>query len=412
MVGLIFVRLRMSAVLALALLLAPAAYAAAPADPNDEIFRRDGRRFALDLYARLATEPGNLFFSPWSIRTALGMVYAGARSHTEQQMALALHDSLGQSRLHIAAFRLDRALRAAGDVRTLGVELLTANAVWVPHDIHLEPAFTDTVTARYAAPSHQIDFGSRDGARSIINAWVEEQTRARIRDLIPTGALDHSTRLVLCDAIYFRGAWRDSFRYGATETGPFHLRRHYAVNVPFMHASQVSRHAENLSLQVLELPYSGDSLALLIILPRDADGIGALEQELDPDSLADWESRMERVSARLTLPRFTIEGEIELAEALAAMGMGDAFTVGADFSGISHERPLFISAIYHKAFVAVDEYGTEATAATALVHTRGGNGAVVPQRQVTFTADHPFLFLIRHRPSGAILFMGRLVDPR
>ena len=399
--------------LALALALAQPSCTVAPPNPNThdvQVLARDGRRFAVDLYTRLAPSPGNLFFSPWSIRTALGMVYAGARAHTEQQMAVALHDSLGEVRLHLAASQLEKELRAVGGKNAPRAELVTAHAVWVARGMALERDFTHTLSVDYAAKPREIDVTNGGEASAVINAWVEKQTRARIRDLIPRNALGLATRLVLCDAIYFRGAWRDSFFYKRTIDLSFRLSDGSSVTVPFMHRRHILRYAENQSLQVLELPYRGDKLAMLVILPRDADGLGAVERQLDPESLATWDSRMEGVEVLVTLPKFRIEGEFSLAGPLAAMGMGDAFTEKADFSGIARERPLFISEVYHKAFVTVDEQGTEAAAATGGAVTLGN--VPLSELPVMFTADHPFLFLIRDRPSGAILFMGRLADPR
>jgi len=405
-------RLRRSVVIALVLALAQPSCTVAPPNPNThdvQALARDGRRFAVDIYTRLANSSGNLFFSPWSIRTALGMAYAGARTHTAQQMAEALHDSLGEVRLHPAASQLEKELRAVGGKNAPRAELVTAHAVWVARGMRLERDFTHTLSVDYATKPREIDFRDGREASEVINAWVEKQTRARIRDLIPPNALGLATRIVLCDAIYFRGAWRDSFFYQRTIDRSFRLPDGSSATVPFMHARHTLRYAQNESLQVLELPYRCDKLAMLVILPRDADGLGAVERQLDPESLATWDSRMEGVEALVTLPKFRIEREFSLVGPLAAMGMGDAFTERADFSGIARERPLFISGVYHKAFVAVDEKGTEAAAATA-IPTLG----TVPLSElpVMFTADHPFLFLIRDRPSGAILFMGRLADPR
>jgi serpin B len=396
--------------LALALTLAHGSCAPTPANPDAQLLARDGRRFAVDLYAQLAPSPGNVFFSPWSVRTALGMVYAGARDRTEQQMAAALHDSLGEARFHPAASWLDRELQRAGGTRTPHAELLTAHAIWVARGMRLERDFTKMLTTEYAARPRQIDFANGTAAAAAINDWVEKQTHARIHELIPSGALSRATRLVLCDAIYFRGAWRDSFFNRETLQRSFNLLDGRSVPLWFMHTHQVFRYAENESLQMLELPYRGGKQVMFVILPRAVDGLASLERQLDPESLAVWDSRMAEVKVMVALPKFRIEGEFRLAVPLAAMGMHDAFTNEADFSGIAREGPIFLSEVYHKAFVAVDDQGTEAAAATAVPPTL----CSVPWSElpVSFTADHPFLFLIRDRPSGAILFMGRLADPR
>ncbi len=362
------------------------------------------------------------------------MTYAGARSHTEQQMARALRDDLGQSRVHLAASQLDTDVRDAATssaqrednaswvarfkrfVRTFArtgtsppeVELSTAHSVWVGRHVRLLPAFSDTLRARYAAQPRLIDFAQGDKARSTINGWVSEHTHGRIRDLVPPGALSPQTRLVLCDAIYFRGAWEDSFHCDQTANGPFHLDSRSSITVPLMRShGMFLRYAENRSLQVLELPYRRKNFAMLLILPRALDGLAAIERQLEPESLAAWDSRMEEVLvSQLVVPRFKIESQFRLADPLCAMGMRDAFTENADFSGMTPDRPLFVSDVYHKAYVAVDEHGTEAAAATAVPMLGGA------PMSATFTADHPFLFLIRHQASGSILFMGRLADPR
>ena len=387
------------------------AYAAALGDPDVQVLERDAHRFAVGLYSQLAPARGNLFFSPWSVRTALGMVYAGARGRTQQQMTAALHDSLGPSGIHIATSQLDSLLRETGaGASPADLELRIARAAWVARSLRLDTGFTDTLRLRYAAPPSQIDFARGDEARAVINAWVKDQTHTRSRDLIPKGALDSMTRLVVCDAIYFWGAWQDSFPSRETADAPFQLTSHDTVSVPFMHYTHIRRYMENHDLQMLEVPYRGGDHTMLVILPKAVDGLAAMERQLDPDSLGGWTARLEDAIVELALPKFRAESGLKLARELGAMGMPEAFGEGADFSGIAPERPLFILDVYHKAFVAVDERGTEASAASAVVATKGGVAA--PPRTMKFTADHPFLFLIRHRPSGTILFMGRVADPR
>jgi serpin B len=377
-------------------------------DPDAQLLVGD-RAFAADLYRRLAAAPDNLFFSPWSIRTAIGMVYAGARGPTERQIAAALHDRLGQSRFHLAAFRLERALREAASVPPSDAVLLIANAVWAARDVDLVPTFTDTLEVRYAAPVAKVEFTKGDQARASINAWVEQKTRGRLRDLIPSNSFDRLTRLVVCDAIYFRSSWQHVFPTNATAPRSFHRSDRSEVRVPFMHTEQALRYGENPDLQVVEIPYRGEEFAMLLFLPRDMNGLSAVEREVDADWLAGWDSRMKGAHVRLAMPKFRIEGEFRLSDPLSAMGMGDAFKEGADFSGIAHE-PLFISEAFHKAVVTVDEHGTEAAAATAeIVQSLGLS--IVPPQPVIFIADHPFLFLIRDRESGTVLFMGRLVNP-
>ena len=401
-------RALLSVILLLACNAALPSFAAMTTGHDTQLVMSD-RAFAADLYKRLAAAPDNLFFSPWSIRTAIGMVYAGARGPTERQMAAALHDRLGQSRFHVAASRLERELRDAAGAPPSDAELLTANAVWAARDVDLLPAFTDTLEARYAAPVTKVEFTKGDQARASINAWVEEKTRRRIRDLIPPNSFDRLTRLVVCDAIYFRSSWQHIFLAEATAPSSFHRSDRSEVRVPFMHTEQALRYAEDPDLQVVELPYRGEGFGMLLFLPRDIGGLSMVERKVDADWLAGWDSRMKSAQVRLAVPKFRIEGAFRLSDPLSAMGMRDAFREGADFSGIAHE-PLFISEAYHKAVVIVDERGTEAAAATAVHERMLGISSPTPRPEI-FTADHPFLFLIRDRKSGTILFMGRLVNP-
>ncbi len=378
------------------------------ADPSVRALARDARRFAVDLYARLAEAPGNLFFSPWSIRLALGMAYAGARGRTELQMAAALRDSVGSSHFHIATSLLDslaRTMPTATAPEDLAME--HAEAAWVADDLRLKPGYADTLRVRYGAPAHLVDFGQGDRTRAAINGWAGEGTHGRVRDLIPPGTLDRLTRLLLCDAIYFRGSWQDSFPTSRTWNERFRSSERGTVPAPFMHSTHSYRYLENRDLQMLELPYKGGNIAMVIILPRIVSGITSLERRLNPESLAVWIAGMRETHVEVSLPKFRTEGSFRLAGPLRSMGMHDAFGTRADFSGIASERPLFISDVFHRAFVAVTERGTQAAAASAAEITMG----IIAEPPVKFLADHPFLFLIRDRASGAILFMGRLADP-
>lgn len=370
--------------------------------------------FALDLYQQLRRGEGNLFFSAYSISVALAMTYTGARGTTAEEMARVLHFDLFKgaggpaSRLHPAFGELISRINALG--QSGECRLSVANALWGQKGAGFLPGFLNLLRTHYGAGLREVDFVSAaEAARKAINAWVEGETQGRIQDLIPPGVLDALTRLVLVNAIYFKGTWASPFSREATREGPFTLPDGHKVTVPMMNRTGRYRYAESETLQVLELPYAGDDLSMVILLPRRADGLSDLEQELTPENLRGWLRRLRPRRVQVFLPRFTLTSGFRLDEALRTLGMTEAFTSGrADFSGMNGLRDLYISAVLHKAFVEVNEEGTEAAAATAVVVAR----TAVPSRPVVFRADHPFIFLIRERRSGSILFLGRLLDPK
>ncbi len=365
-------------------------------------------QFATDLYARLREEPGNLFLSPYSISTALAMTYAGARGRTAEQMAETLHFTAPNEDLHRAMGALIDVLNKAGEEGPY--ELAVANALWAQSGYEFRDEYTDLVTESYRAGLKNVDFQqAAEQAAQAINAWVAEQTNNRIQDLIQEGAIDPLTRLVLTNAIYFKGDWAHQFDEDATEDKPFTLADGEKVDVPMMYQKEDFRYAENDDCQIIELPYEGDDLSMLVLLPREVGDLPALEAKLSPESLENWTRGMRSREVQLYLPRFTMTSEFSLSGTLAAMGMSDAFAPRqADFSGMDGTRELFIQSVVHKAFVDVNEEGTEAAAATGVVV---GITSVGPP-PVTFRADHPFLFLIRDNETDSILFIGRVANPK
>ena len=366
--------------------------------------------FALDLYGELRGKPGNLFVSPYSISTALAMTYAGARGNTEAQMAKVLHFALGQDALHGQFRTLEATLNPASKKR--GYELSVANALWGDQGYKFLDAFLAVVKDNYGGNLRRLDFrGATEAARQRINAWVEEKTNGKIKDLIPRGILDANTRLVLTNAIYFKGDWQRAFKKSRTRDLPFTRGDGSKVAAPMMSQTAHFGYAETPQFQALAMPYVGRDVSMVVFLPRKHDGLPALERSLSPESLAKWlrPTRWPR-EVRVLLPRFTMASEFRrLARVLQAMGMTDAFRgATADLSGMNGRKyDLFIAAVIHKAFVDVNEKGTEAAAATAVVAKDNAIQAPPP----VFRADHPFLFLIRHNPTGSILFMGRVADP-
>ncbi|MBE9513277.1 MAG: serpin family protein [Chloroflexi bacterium] len=369
--------------------------------------------FALDLYQQLRAGDGNLFYSPYSISLALAMTYAGASGETEEQMANALHFNLPKDRLHPAFNSLDIELAKRGEgVKGKdgeGFRLNIVNAIWGQKDYKFLASFLDTLAENYGAGLRILDFAKApEESRININDWVSEQTEGKIEDLIPQGLIDQLTRLVLTNAIYFNAAWAFPFNEDATSDGTFHLLNGDEVIVPMMRQTESLGYAEGDNYQAIELPYDGRELSMLILLPR-AGQFEAFEGSLDAQRLDEIIGSMEYREVALTIPKFEFESDFMLGETLAAMGMPDAFLWGvADFSGMTGNRDLFIGDVIHKAFVSVDEAGTEAAAATAVIMPT----AMPPgEEPVEVTVDHPFLFLIHDIQTGAILFVGCVVNP-
>ena len=389
----------------------PRVVAAAPVDDIAALV--DGNTaFAFDLYVKLVEGNGdNVFYSPYSISQALAMTYAGARGTTEQQMAETLHFALEQAALHPAFNDLDQTLVQRGGGAQgkdgEGFRLNVVNALWGQQGYEFLPAYLDVVAENYGAGLRLLDFAQHtEAARQTINAWVAEQTEDRIQDLLPQGSLDPLTRLVLTNAIYFNAAWAEPFEEGQTAGASFYLLDGSQVNAPMMHQATQYGYAEGAGYQAVELPYDGHQLAMVILKP-DADSFAAFEQGLNGTQVKAILEQMRYQQVALAMPRFEMESEFSLAETLSALGMPDAFSGEADFSGMDGTRNLVISDVIHKAFVSVDEAGTEAAAATAVVMKLTS----MPGEAVEVTLDHPFLFFIRDLETGAILFVGRVMNP-
>ena len=370
-------------------------------------------QFALDLYDRLRQGDGNLFFSPYSVSTALAMTYAGTHGQTAQEMARTLHFALEPQRLHPSFAELLRSTR--GDKRQHGYELNVANALWCQHQYPLLPDFLDTTRKHYGSGVGQADFiNSGEQARRDINSWVANQTGNRIKDLLRPGDLSADTRLVLTNAIYFKGDWDAPFERESTKNDDFYLTPQRKVHVPLMWQHDHFGYLDGGSFQVLALPYRGRLLSMLILLPKKVDGLGELEKSLREDTLAKWLANMHTQDAEVYLPRFKMTQRYSLQDVLARMGMPSLFDPAArDLSGINNtsDRP-YLTKVIHQAFVEVNETGTEAAAATASLVLAGAAPSFGPPPQpVIFRADHPFLYLIRDNRSGSILFMGRVTNP-
>ncbi len=371
--------------------------------------------FAVDVYKKLAKlqKAGNVFFSPTSIETALAMSYAGARGSTAGQIAAVLHLPSDNQNIHedFGSFldRLNATKTAEG--KSLGYQLSVANALWGQEGYGFLPDFVRLLETNYGAGLSELDFkGDSEGARKTINSWVEQKTHDKIKDLIEEGVLTPATRMVLTNAIYFKGDWEAKFEKDATREELFHLSARQQKKVPLMHRTGRYGYMDHENFQVLKLPYVGEKLSMVILLPRKLDGLPALEKELTPERLSKWYSGLGEQKVVVSMPKFKATAQFELKNTLASLGMRDAFDANrANFSGMTGNQDLCISNVIHKAFVEVNEEGTEAAAATGVVVELT---AAIPSSPLpVFRADHPFLFLIREETSGAILFMGRLMDP-
>ena len=363
--------------------------------------------FAVDLYGHLKHIDGNLFFSPFSISAALAMTYAGAGQRTASQMAAALRFNQEPDQLHFSMGELISRLNAVQ--KASAVELSVANAIWAQKGYQFLDTFFRVIQQSYQADLNQVDFTTAaDTARQAINRWVEEQTHQKIKDLIPPGVLNALTRLVLVNAIYFKGFWDSQFQPEDTQEMAFWLSSEANVKVAMMYQEQPYGYWENDWLQVLEMPYKDEALSLIVLLPREKTGISMLEQKLTSDNLVGWQDQMRKQKVKLFFPKFKIEAQFNLGHTLSTMGMPDAFDPNrADFSAMIGKKELYISAVIHKAFVEVNEEGTEAAAATGVVV----GSTSIPPPSPTFKADHPFVFFIRENASRSILFLGRVLDP-
>jgi serpin B len=389
-----------------------------PASDQDEL-SAGNRAFSADLYQKLRSQDGNLFFSPYSISLALAMTYGGAQGETARQMATAMHFTLPTDRLHPAFNGLDQYLETLGQTGSnqqptqttgsgQGFQLNIANSIWGQKGFGFLPAYLDLLSQNYGAGLRLVDFsGAPEPARQTINDWVSQQTKDKIKDLFPQATIDANTRLVLANAIYFKASWFSPFEETNTQNGVFHLLDGTQVNVPMMVSGHTASYYEKGDgFQAVGLPYLGQSSMMVVVLP-DQGQFNAFETSLDATKLDKILHGLNGAEVNLTLPKFKIESSFNLSDTLAGMGMPDAFNASkADFSGMDGKQDLSISQVVHKAYVTVDEKGTEAAAATGVSMTASAvfNPPVVK-------VDRPFIFFIYDQKSGTILFVGKEMNP-
>jgi serpin B len=363
--------------------------------------------FGVDLYRRLAEERGNVFVSPVSLSSAFGPVLAGARGETAAEIARTLHFPAADDRLHPQ----QAALLAALTVDREGRRLAVANALWVQRGFRLHPDYLSLTRTHYGAAPEQLDFARSVEAAATINRWAERNTNGRIRNLLGARDVNSATRLVVTNAVHFLGKWERVFDRDATRDEDFHPAGGGTRRLPFMVAGLQLAHFATDDFAAVSLPYQGGEFSMDLFLPRERDGIGAFERSLTPARLEAWLARLDDREPRdvtIAMPKLQLEARYTLRARLQAMGMTVPFTERADFTGMAN-APLAIDNVIHQTFLRIDEEGTEAAAATAIgiIVT----GSRIPRDPVAFVADHPYFFVIRHRPTGAVVFMGRIEAP-
>lgn len=364
--------------------------------------------FAINIYQKIHPESGNIFFSPYSISTALAMTYVGARSETDKQMAQALHFSLTQEQLHPAFSELQSELQKLQ--KKFNFKLNIANALWIEKSYKLLSEFLKVNQKHYDANLFHLDFKEKtERSRRKINDWVEKKTEGKIRDLLSEGIITALTRLVLTNTIYFKAEWENQFKAESTKPEDFWMTAKDRTEVQMMRQKSYFGYKEDENLQVLEMPYKGRAISMFVFLPKKRDGLSELESCLNSSTLSEWTTNIKRQEVLVFMPKFKTTKDLNLKEILKSLGMTDAFSYKADFSGMESKKELYISDAVHKAFIEVDEAGTEAAAATAVVMEV--TSALPIKEPPVFKADHPFMFLIQDSETKSILFMGRLTNP-
>ena len=362
--------------------------------------------FALQIYEQLRNQEGNLVFSPYSISSSVAMAYAGSRGTTKAQMEDVFHLAVTGDEFHKTFRHINDRLLA--DAKGRRYDLKMMNSLWYADSAEINADYRRVVKNYYGASALPVNMKlNPESARRIINSWFEKQSRGKFKDLIAAGKLSPQTRLVLANAIYFKGAWSSKFDKRNTEKTQFTLLDGKQVVVPMMRQTGKFNYTETDKFQALELPYRGSKLSMVILLPKEPDGLTNVEKSLSKENIEEWLNGMSKQEIDVDLPKFKFRSKLALVEPLKSLGLTEAFSVhSADFSGIDGEKDLFISDVLHAAMVEVSEMGTEAAAASSAAIADGLRSSIA------FRAYHPFIFLIRQTDPTAILFLGRLVNPK
>lgn len=373
-----------------------------------QAFAGEINQFGFDLFHQLRRTPGNVFLSPYSISSAMAMTAAGARHETANQMTKVLH--LSDDSKQFSSSHQGLMLSILGQPK--GYDIRIANALWGQNQHPFLPDYISLIQQYYKAEGRTLDFAKEpEQCRQTINQWVATQTNDRIKDLLPPGSIVPLTRMVLTNAIYFKGTWATPFDKNLTKPIDFFLDGGEKIKTEMMYRAGSLRYADTAKAQVLELPYQGDRLSMVIVLPKKKDGLNEVETSLNHESLGSAFSTLRTSKVHVTLPKIKTTYSVSLSQTLPTMGMKDAFNARmADFSGMDGTRELSISEVVHKAFCEVNEEGTEAAAATGVAMVTRAFMKEPPP--VEFKADHPYLYFIRDMQTGTLLFLGRMCDPR
>ncbi len=363
--------------------------------------------FAFELYKQLGTEKGNVFFSPFSISSSLSMTYAGASGETASELQNVLFFKDNTEDFHHEFKVIINKLKKKGEGN---VEINVANSLWAQKDYNFETPFLSTVRSNYSSPVQMVDFKeskNRESTRIKINEWVAEETNNKINDLIAEKILSDATRLVLVNAIHFKGSWKKPFKKAATKKLDFYLSAKKTIKASFMQGVVKANYFENDFVQMVEIPYKGDA-TMIIFLPKENDGFNDLQEKFTYENYKTWSSSFTKKDIVLTIPKFKIENNFELDKTLKKMGIKTAFSKKADFSKMTGDKDLFISKVLHKSYIEINEDGSEAAAASAVVMDRKTASTELPK---AFRADHPFIFMIKENTTNSILFIGHFTNP-
>jgi len=373
---------------------------------NTQTLVRGNNGFSLELYKKLDSKEKNIFFSPISITTAFAMVYLGAKNETAKEISKTLNYNMPADSTSMAFNELTKQMNQSAETSKITLEI--ANMLWGQKGSKLLKSYLTNCKKYFGASLRELDFlGNSSGSADIINKWVSDKTNNKIKNLV-NPALLKGASLVLTNAVYFYGNWDIKFKKDNTRKEKFYISEKNTFDTDMMHQTEKFNYGKFNNYAVLELPYKNKSMSMFILLPDKINGLNEMEKNLSNDDLENSLNNLEKTKVNITLPKFKIEYSTGLSDILSKMGMTSAFGPKADFSGMTGSKGLFISSVIHKAFIDVNEEGTEAAAATAIIMTKS---MPMPEKTKDFKADHPFMFMIRDNSSGCILFMGNLLKP-